>query len=213
MMEMSRRVGERYDRLATAYDVRWHTYIARSTSATLDRLPLGTSGTVLDVGAGTGVLLARLRERRLHARLVGADLSRGMLRVARERLRHDASLVAGDAVALPFDTASFDVVISSSSLHYWDDTAAGLRELSRVLRPGGHLVVSDWCHDYLTCRVLDRVLRLTDPAHRRTLGTAELRRGLVGAGCPPIAIDRYRITWFWGMMTAVARKTALANSG
>ncbi len=213
MMEMSRRVRRQYDELATAYDARWHAYIARSTAATLARLPPGTSGTVLDVGAGTGLLLDRLREQHPHARLIGADFSRGMLGVARERLRHGASLVAADAVSLPFDTGSFDVVISSSSLHYWDNPAAGLREISRVLRPGGHLVVTDWCHDYLTCRVLDRVLRVTDPAHHRTLGTAELRRGLIGAGCPPIAIDRYRITWFWGIMTAVARKTALANSG
>ncbi|MGI9140317.1 MAG: methyltransferase domain-containing protein [Gemmatimonadaceae bacterium] len=195
-----------YDGLATTYDRRWQLYVARTTAATLARLPPGTGGTVLDVGAGTGVLLDRLREQHPHSRLIGADLSRGMLGVARERLRHGASLVAGDAVSLPFDAASFDVVISSSSLHCWDDPAAGLRELSRVLRPGGHLVVTDWCHDYLTCRLLDRVLRVTDPAHRRTLGTAELRRDLIGAGCAPVTIDRYRITWFWGMMTAVARR-------
>ncbi|MBA2291184.1 MAG: methyltransferase domain-containing protein [Gemmatimonadales bacterium] len=204
----SRRVRAQYDGLATAYDRRWHTYIARSTAETLARLPPGPDGAVLDVGAGTGLLLDQLQRQRPAARLVGADLSLGMLGVARERLPDDVSMVAADAVSLPFDTASFDIVVSSSSLHYWDDPAAGLRELARVLRPGGHIVVTDWCHDYLACRLLDRVLRVTDRAHRRTLGTAQLRRHLFEAGCVPVSVDRYRITWSWGMMTAVARRSA-----
>ncbi len=204
----SRRVRAQYDGLAATYDGRWQQYVARSTAETVARLPRVTPGVVLDVGAGTGLLLDRLREKHPTARLVGADLSRGMLGVAHDRLQHGASLVAGNACALPFDAASFDLVVSASSLHYWDDPAAGLRELARVLRPGGHLVVTDWCHDYLTCRLLDRLLRVTDPAHHRTLGTEELRRDLIGAGCPPISIDRYRITWFWGMMTAVGQRSA-----
>jgi len=206
------RVRAQYDRLATAYDRRWHTYIARSTAETLARLPPGPDVAVLDVGAGTGLLLDHLRRERPAARLVGADLSPGMLGVARERLSHAVALVGGDAESLPFRAARFDIVISSSSLHYWQDPAAELRELARVLRPGGHLVVTDWCHDYLTCRLLDRVLRVTDPAHHRTLGTAQLSRHLVAAGCDLVSIDRYRLNWFWGMMTAVAKKP-VANPG
>ncbi len=208
MEPASRRIRAQYDGLATAYDRRWHTYLARSIAETLARLPPGPDGAVLDVGAGTGLLLDHLRRQRPAARLVGADLSRGMLAVARERLPHAVALVAGDAESLPFDAARFDIVVSSSSLHYWQDPAAGLRELARVVRPGGHIVVTDWCRDFLTCNLLDRVLRVTDPAHQRTLGSVQLRQHIVRAGCDLVSLDRYRLDWFWGMMTAVARRPA-----
>ncbi len=208
MEPASRRVRAQYDKLATQYDRRWHRYIARSVSETLARLPPGPDSAVLDVGTGTGLLLDQLRRQRPAARLAGVDVSRGMLGVARERLPHAVALVAGDAEALPFDAARFDIVVSSSSLHYWQDPAVGLQELARVVRPGGHIVVTDWCRDFLTIHLLDRVLRVTDPAHQRTLGSAQLRSHIVGAGCDLVSIDRYRLDWFWGMMTAVARRPA-----
>ncbi len=203
---MTDRVRAQYDGMARGYDARWQAYIARSVAATLSRLAPLPGNSVLDVGAGTGLLLDGIRSARPGARLVGVDLSARMLGVATERLGTALLSSVGDAAALPFREASFDLVVSSSSLHYWNSPTAGLRDLARVLRPGGYMVITDWCHDYLACRVLDRVLRVTDPAHHKTLGASELRQGIIDAGCSCVLLERYRITWFWGLMTAVGRK-------
>jgi ubiquinone/menaquinone biosynthesis C-methylase UbiE len=96
---------------------------------------------VLDVGCGSGPLVAALRER--GGAVTGLDSSPAMVDLARRRLGADAELhVADRGERLPFDDASFDVVTASLVLHYLEDWDAPLRELHRVLRPGGRLVLS-----------------------------------------------------------------------
>jgi demethylmenaquinone methyltransferase/2-methoxy-6-polyprenyl-1,4-benzoquinol methylase len=76
---------------------------------------------------------------------VGADLSIGMLRAGR-RTRPDVPLLAGDALALPFADGTFDAVTISFALRNVVDTPAALRELARVTRAGGRLVVCEFSH-------------------------------------------------------------------
>jgi len=74
-----------------------------------------------------------------------------------------------------------------------------------VLRPGGHLILTDWCDDYLACRICDRVLRLLNPSQARIYGRAECGALLSAAGLEITSLERYRISWLWGLMTATAR--------
>jgi hypothetical protein len=76
----------------------------------------------------------------------------------------------------------------------------------RVLRPGGALVVTDWCDDYLACCIYDRLLRLFSAAHHRIYGAAECGEVFAGAGFEAVSVERYKIDWLWGLMTATARK-------
>jgi ubiquinone/menaquinone biosynthesis C-methylase UbiE/uncharacterized protein YbaR (Trm112 family) len=103
---------------------------------------------ILDVATGTGRLpLALLRER-FRGQIVGLDLSQGMLRQARRKLRSygdQASLIWQDASQLPFDDAAFDAVTCMESLEFMPRPLAVLSEMVRVLTPGGVL--------YLTNRV------------------------------------------------------------
>jgi len=128
-----------------------------------------------------------------------------MVAQARGRLRTSARLLVGDAEGLPFPPGSFDVVVSASSFHYWPAPMRGLKELRRILRPGGHLIITDWCDDYLGCRICDRVLRLVNRSHARIYGLAECGALLSGAGYQVTSLERYRISWLWGLMTATAR--------
>lgn len=132
------------------------------------------------------------------------DLTPEMLTVAQRRLPGSASLAVGDATALPFPDGGFDVVVSSSVLHYLPDPVQALTEWRRVLRPGGQLVVTDWCRDFATIRALNLVLRGVDRAHGRAWGAAELRESLVEAGFVAVEVSRHRLGWFWGMMAANA---------
>jgi SAM-dependent methyltransferase len=99
---------------------------------------------------------------------------------------------------------SFDAVVSVSSFHYWPDPMAGLAEVRRVLRPAGQFVVTDWCDDFLACRLCDRWLRLTRRSYRQIYGSRECERYLQRAGFRIQRVDRYKIGRLWGIMTVTA---------
>ena len=96
---------------------------------------------VLDLAAGTGTSSQPLRA--AGAVVVPADFSLGMLGIGKQRLPH-LPFVAGDALALPFADAAFDAVTVSFGLRNVADTDAALREMLRVTRPGGRLVVCEF---------------------------------------------------------------------
>ncbi len=74
--------------------------------------------------------------------------------------------------------------------------------MKRVLKVGGQFVITDWCHDYFTCSVLDFFLRRFNHAHFRAYRTSECENLLRGAGLTRVEVERYKIDWFWGVMTA-----------
>lgn len=194
-------VTREYARLAARYDSRWSFYIGATVSATLERLAPGPGDRVLDVGCGTGAFLEALSRRFPEVELTGVDLSPEMLAVAERRLGGSAELKQGRVENLPFADAEFDVVVSTSVLHYVRHPDAALGEMKRVLEPGGRAVVTDWCDDYLTCRVCDLILRLFNRAHFRTYGCAECERLMTDAGFGSVEIEAYKINWLWGLMT------------
>jgi ubiquinone/menaquinone biosynthesis C-methylase UbiE len=103
-------------------------------------------GAVLDVGTGPGVLLVELAARRPDLRLIGVDLSADMIAAATRNLHpfgDRASARVGDVTSLPFPDRSFDLIVSSLSLHHWDDPEAAVPELARILRPDGRVYIYD----------------------------------------------------------------------
>lgn len=197
-------VVEEYRRLASDYDARWSFYVEATTRETLARLTLRPGERLLDIGCGTGALLHRLSQRYPGAQLTGVDPVPEMLSVARHRLPSGVELRQGWAERLPFEREWFDVVVSCNAFHYFREPVAALSEMGRVLVPGGRLVITDWCDDYFSCRVCDLYLRLFRPAHVKVYRQEECRHLLLKAGYRNVDIDRYKINWLWGMMTATA---------
>ncbi|WP_328464406.1 demethylmenaquinone methyltransferase [Actinoplanes sp. NBC_00393] len=138
--EMFDGVAKRYDLTNTVLSFGQDRGWRRATRAALGLRP---GERVLDVGAGTGISTEELS--RSGAFAVGADLSVGMLRAGRHAQR-EVPLLAGDALRLPFADETFDAVTISFALRNVVDTAAALRELARVTRPGGRLVVCEFSH-------------------------------------------------------------------
>jgi SAM-dependent methyltransferase len=129
----------RYDGLAEEYDafVDVHSpYYAVSADA-LRRLLGGGPGRCLDLGCGGGHFTSVAFE--LGWTAVGVDASEDQLRVARRRLPQ-LELVRADAGALPFDAESFDAAFSTFTHTDFDDFAAAIREVRRVLKPRGRFV-------------------------------------------------------------------------
>ena len=123
--------------LSFGQDPRWRRALVASVEASPDER-------VLDVATGTG-LVAEALVRRYGCSVVGLDQSAEMLAAARHRiaarpeLGRRVELVQGEAEELPFEDASFDTVTFTYLLRYVDDPVATMRELSRVLRPGGRM--------------------------------------------------------------------------
>jgi ubiquinone/menaquinone biosynthesis C-methylase UbiE len=199
-------VVKEYAAHARDYDRTWSFYIEATTHETLKRLPMSSRARVLDVGCGTGELLRRLRAKYPDATLAGIDPVEEMLAVASDKLRGKENLRVGYADTLPWRAASFDVVVSCNMFHYITHPVDALREMGRVLRPGGVVVLTDWCDDYLACRLCNLYLRLTNRAFYKTYRQKECVELIHAEGYRDVAIERYKISWLWGLMTAVIRK-------
>ena len=128
--------------------------------------------------------------------------------MAKAKLSAKVDLRVGWANALPWPDASFDMVVSCNMFHYITHPIAAVREMDRVLVPGGRLLITDWCDDYLMCRMCTAYLRLMSKAHFKTYREDECAALLREAGHAQPRIERYKISWLWGLMTAVAQKQA-----
>ncbi|MEX2529140.1 MAG: class I SAM-dependent methyltransferase [Gemmatimonadota bacterium] len=201
-----RAIRREYDRLADEYDARWGRYVRESTWGTLARLKLPEEGSVLDLGCGTGVLLCEAHRLRPGLRLAGVDLSHGMLARARDRLPSSVHLVQAPGEYLPLASASLDLVVSVSSLHYWRDAPGVAQEVHRVLRKGGRFVLTDWCRETLAMRLRDLRFRWLDPAHGRTWTRAEAKDLLGATGFTLEGAVRWRIERWWELMTLTVRR-------
>ncbi|KUI39069.1 demethylmenaquinone methyltransferase [Mycobacterium sp. GA-2829] len=129
-------VARRYDITNTVLSLGQDRFWRRQTRAALG---IGPGDKVLDLAAGTAVSTVELAAS--GAWCVAADFSVGMLSAGRGR---DVPKVAGDATKLPFADDSFDAVTISFGLRNVVDHVAGLREMARVTRPGGRLVVCEF---------------------------------------------------------------------
>lgn len=109
--------------------------------AVLEELGIRPPRRLLDLGCGTGLFTHRLRAELREATIVGCDYSGGMLRQARARSPRGL-LAQGDAQRLPFGDASFDTVVSTEAFHWFPDQPAALREVARILEPGGRVLVA-----------------------------------------------------------------------
>ncbi len=143
-----REVARMFDGVARRYDVT-NTVLSfaqdrRWRKRTRQCLELRSGQRVLDLAAGTGVSTVELGRGDVDA--VACDFSLGMLRAGRanRHRRGRVPFVAGDATHLPFADAAFDAVVISFGLRNVYDVAGALREMARVVRPGGRLVVCEF---------------------------------------------------------------------
>jgi demethylmenaquinone methyltransferase/2-methoxy-6-polyprenyl-1,4-benzoquinol methylase len=133
-------IARSYDRVATVLslgqDPRWR-------SAAVEWIAARPGERVLDVATGTGMVARALRDR-YGCAVVGLDRSPDMLGVARGRTGLYDALVEGRAESLPFDDGSFDHLTFTYLLRYVDDPAATMRELARVVKPGGRVAMVEF---------------------------------------------------------------------
>jgi demethylmenaquinone methyltransferase / 2-methoxy-6-polyprenyl-1,4-benzoquinol methylase len=138
--ELFAALAETYDRyarlLSFGQDPRWRTFL-------VSRIDVAADDTVLDVACGTGAVALELL-RQYDCRVVGVDQSIEMLTEAHRRLGARVELRQGRAEQLPFEDATFGGLTVTYLLRYVDDPGATIRELARVIRPGGRLAMLEF---------------------------------------------------------------------
>jgi ubiquinone/menaquinone biosynthesis C-methylase UbiE len=195
---------------ATAYDeMSWLFLgslfgpIAADAAATASAM-VPDGARVLEVGCGPGHLSIRLaRQHGLdttgldldpvmieRARVNAGRTSEGFGRLPPERL---PSFLVGDVASLPFPDGSFDLVVSTMSMHHWADPAAGLAEMARVLRPGARALVWDFRPGYV-------------PLHGKLPDPVEHTRGT------PLRVVS-ATPWRWPWRFSLTRRIELARAG
>ena len=133
-------VTEGYGRWSTTYDAPGNPLIAVEQPAVWSLLATSATGRALDAACGTGRHTRRLVD--LGHRVVGVDTTPEMLQRARAAVP-EAELVRGDLAALPLQPASVGLAVCSLALDHAPAVLDPVRELARVVRPGGRLVISD----------------------------------------------------------------------
>jgi len=164
------------------FDRHWNDII-------LGRLSGCGGGVVLDCCCGDGILLQALSRR--FERVAGIDVSEDMLELARQRAPTGCRLVSGTVADMPFDAGEFDAVTFRGAFHHLKDPAGCLREVRRVLRPGGRIVLVEPNGGPLPWRMIRTVYRRLSPrfsAAHRFFRRGELRELLAAAGFEDINI-------------------------
>jgi SAM-dependent methyltransferase len=126
----------------------YERFIGRWSRRVADRLaelPVPGEGALLDVGCGTGSVVAALRARHPGREVVGVDIAAPYLAFARERADcAGATFVEGDAQALAFPDGRFAAAYALIALNFMADPLMATREMARVVRPGGRIVAAAW---------------------------------------------------------------------
>jgi ubiquinone/menaquinone biosynthesis C-methylase UbiE len=109
------------------------------------------SGTIVDLGSGTGFLSIEIAKRAPGLQVYGIDLSRQMVKMARRHAQAvtNVKFEFGNAAALAFEDNSIDFIVSTGSLHHWNKPAKVFEECYRVLKKGGQGWIYDPCRDAL----------------------------------------------------------------
>ena len=128
-VEIFDKIADKYDRISKNLSFGIISWWQRELVKDLEK-----PGTVLDLACGTGEAAALINEKADF--VVGLDYSLPMVKIARKKLP-EISFIRGDALNLPFKENSFDTVLVSLGLRHFDNTDIALREIKRVLKPGG----------------------------------------------------------------------------
>jgi SAM-dependent methyltransferase len=163
----------------------------------LDRIATAVAATrshrVLDLACGPGLVSRRLaRDARF---VVGVDLTPAMLERASEQAGPRAAFALAAAERLPLASGSCERAVTRLALHHLPDPGPALREMARVVAPGGRVVVADIAssENARDASLHNELERLRDPSHVRMLPPGELLERMADAGLPAEIVDQWRM--------------------
>lgn len=179
-----------FDRQAGTYDSTYYGQHARKLYGNIiGKLNEYAYENILDVGCGTGSILKEIiSTKKVNA--AGVDLSEKMLAVAREHLGTAVDLRNGDSEHLPWEGEQFHMVLCSDSFHHYPNPEAVLREMKRVLRPGGKIILADpWLPSPIR-QIMNVFMPFNKDGDVRMYSGKEIKKMLAACGLKFISWER-----------------------
>ncbi len=160
MHQLEKNSIEEFSKWADNYDNPFTSITFRQTNAKIVQLlnPKQNSS-FLDVGCGSGILIKYLLDINKGIKLCGLDITPKMVEVAKKKFINEKNveITLGSAVKMPYKDNSFDYVTCASSFHHHPDPLQSAKEMVRVLKPGGKLLILDMCIEGLLRKILFKV--------------------------------------------------------
>jgi len=191
-----------YTDISSWYDYFFGPTLHAARLESMARLPIKPGDSVLEVGVGTGINALLYPE---HSRVTGIDFSSEMLRKAMRRIDHhgvrNVELLKMDAAELEFDDESFDLVYAPFVISVVPDPITVVREMHRVCRVGGHVVVLN--HFLSENPLLSRAERLISPltVYIGFKSDLDLPGFIAQSGFQPLSIERVNVPKLWSLVT------------
>jgi phosphatidylethanolamine/phosphatidyl-N-methylethanolamine N-methyltransferase len=193
-----------YEKLASVYDWVFGPTLHAGRLQAMQRMAIAPNDRILEVGVGTGINLG-LYPKDCH--VTGIDLSDGMLEKAHERVaeKHmpNVRLIQMDATRLTFEDDSFDIVYAPYLISVVPDPVAVAREMRRVCRPGGRIIILN--HFRSANPVMSWAERLISPLtiHIGFKSDLDLPGFLAQADLHPVSIEKVNIPRIWSLVTCI----------
>jgi phosphatidylethanolamine/phosphatidyl-N-methylethanolamine N-methyltransferase len=193
-----------YDKLASVYDFTFGPTLHAGRVQAIQRMGIGRGDQVLEVGVGTGIN-AGLYPR--DCTVTGIDLSSSMLEIARDRITRkdirNVRLLEMDAADIKFSDGSFDIVYAPYLISVVPDPVAVAREMSRVCRPGGRIIILN--HFRSANPFFASIERAISPftVHIGFAADLDLPAFLAQAELKPVSIEKVNIPRIWSLVTCI----------
>ncbi|MBU1941572.1 MAG: class I SAM-dependent methyltransferase [Candidatus Thermoplasmatota archaeon] len=134
---------ERFARYMEKYPELYHQLADQVSSLTNSDKPI-----ILDVGMGPGLLTAAISQKIPQAVIIGLEPQEKMLHFAQRKSKKSFSIIQAESGKLPISNNLLDIIVTRFSIPYWPDPSESIKELFRVLRPGGHVIFNALNKDY-----------------------------------------------------------------
>lgn len=204
MRDYATELEKTYRALAPSYDTRWRHYLNRTHEKSFHLLEARPGMKILDVACGTGQFL-ELAARNLNSSvLMGIDANPAMLEEARKRISDSHMLMQASAYDIPAEDHSFDRIVCLNSFHYFERPEKALKEMQRVMKPDGKLILTDWCANRTSHVILKIGLTTIRHPYNQIFSADQIQSTLKALGFDTNEIHTYFVRPIWALFSLSA---------